>query len=48
VRAELVRQLRGDEDTRPCVYLDTEGFWTIATGRLVDARKKGAGFVQRR
>jgi lysozyme len=43
VRTELVRQLRGDEDTRPCVYRDSLGFWTIATGRLVDDRKPGAG-----
>jgi lysozyme len=43
MRTELVRQLRGDEETRACVYLDSEGYWTIATGRLVDARKKGAG-----
>jgi lysozyme len=43
VRAELGRQLRGDEDERPCVYQDPEGFWTIAVGRLVDSRKPGAG-----
>lgn len=43
MRAELNRQLRGDEDTKPCVYKDSLGFWTIATGRLVDARKPGAG-----
>lgn len=39
----LTRQLRGDEGTKPCVYQDNLGFWTIGVGRLVDARKPGAG-----
>ncbi len=43
MRQELTRQLRGDEDTRACVYKDSLGYWTIGTGRLVDARKPGAG-----
>ena len=40
---ELTRQLRGDEDTRPQVYKDSLGFFTIGTGRLVDDRKPGSG-----
>lgn len=43
MRRELVRQLRGDEGERPCVYRDSKGYWTIAVGRLVDKRVKGAG-----
>lgn len=43
VRPELVRQLRGDEGVRSCVYKDSLGYWTIAVGRLVDARKQGSG-----
>jgi lysozyme len=41
--ALLTRQLRGDEGVKPCVYRDSLGFWSIAVGRLVDARKPGAG-----
>lgn len=40
---ELVRQLNGDEGRKPCAYQDHLGFWTIGVGRLVDARKPGAG-----
>jgi lysozyme len=43
VKSELVRQLRADEGVRPCVYADHLGFATIGVGRLVDARKPGAG-----
>lgn len=43
MRAELVKQLRGDEGERACVYPDHLGFWTIGVGRLVDGRKPGAG-----
>lgn len=43
MKTELVRQLRGDEGEKPCVYQDHLGFWTIGVGRLVDARKPGAG-----
>jgi lysozyme len=43
VKTELARQLRGDEGERPCVYQDHLGFNTIGVGRLVDARKPGAG-----
>ena len=39
----LVRQLNGDEGRKACVYQDHLGFWTIGVGRLVDARKPGAG-----
>jgi lysozyme len=43
VKAELTRQLVGDEGKRACVYKDHLGFDTIAVGRLVDSRKPGAG-----
>jgi lysozyme len=43
VKSDLIRQLRGDENVRPCVYKDSLGFYTIAVGRLVDDRKPGAG-----
>jgi lysozyme len=43
VKADLERQLRGDEDERACVYRDHLGYFTIGVGRLVDARKPGAG-----
>lgn len=43
MKAELSRQLRGDEGERPCVYPDHLGYMTIGVGRLVDARKPGAG-----
>lgn len=40
---ELAKQLRRDEGERPCAYQDHLGYWTIGVGRLVDARKPGAG-----
>lgn len=43
VRAELTRQLRGDEAVKPHVYKDHLGYFTIGVGRLVDARKPGSG-----
>jgi lysozyme len=43
VKSELAKQLRGDEDVRPCVYKDSLGLYTIAVGRLVDDRRKGSG-----
>jgi lysozyme len=43
MRSQLVRQLRGDEGERACVYRDSKGLWTIGIGRLVDKRVKGAG-----
>jgi lysozyme len=43
MKRDLIRQLRGDEGMRRCVYKDSLGFWTIAVGRLVDPRVKGAG-----
>lgn len=43
MKTELARQLRGDEDTKPCVYKDHLGYDTIGVGRLVDSRKLGAG-----
>lgn len=43
MRTDLQRQLRCDEGVRPCVYKDHLGYDTIGVGRLVDARKQGAG-----
>lgn len=43
MKTELVRQLKGDEGCRPCVYADSLGLMTIGVGRLVDSRKPGAG-----
>jgi lysozyme len=37
----LERQLRGDEGRDKFVYPDSEGWWTIGIGRLVDKRKGG-------
>lgn len=45
--SNLVRQLNGDEGRKPCAYQDHLGFWTIGVGRLVDARKPGAGLRPR-
>lgn len=39
----LRQQLEGDEGRRATVYQDTEGYWTIGIGRLVDPRLPGAG-----
>ena len=41
--SNIVRQLNGDEGRKACVYQDHLGYWTIGVGRLVDARKPGAG-----
>lgn len=43
MKSELIRQLKGDEGVRPCVYADHLGYQTIGVGRLVDSRKPGAG-----
>lgn len=43
MKADLTRQLRGDEGCEPCVYPDSLGYATIGVGRLVDKRKPGAG-----
>lgn len=43
MRAELTRQLKGDEGVRAQAYQDHLGFWTIGVGRLIDARKPGSG-----
>jgi lysozyme len=43
MKSELARQLRGDEGEKAFVYKDHLGFDTIGVGRLVDARKPGAG-----
>ena len=43
MKAELTRQLRGDEGEKKQAYQDHLGFWTIGVGRLIDARKPGSG-----
>jgi lysozyme len=34
-------QLRTDESVQTSAYQDSEGFWTIGVGRLIDARRGG-------
>lgn len=43
MKQELTRQLIADEGKKACVYQDTLGLWTVGVGRLVDARRPGAG-----
>ena len=40
---QLTAQLRRDEGVKPAAYQDHLGYWTIGVGRLIDARKPGAG-----
>lgn len=40
-KARMTAQLRRDEGTVPHAYRDSEGYWTIGTGRLIDRRKGG-------
>lgn len=40
-RAELLRELVRDEDLKLHAYPDSEGFWTIGVGRLIDKRRGG-------
>ena len=37
----LVKQLEQDEGKERSAYQDSEGYWTIGVGRLIDARKGG-------
>lgn len=37
----ITEQLREDEGERLTAYQDTEGYWTIGIGVLIDARKGG-------
>ena len=37
----LREQLRHDEGVVPHAYRDSEGYWTIGVGRLIDERKGG-------
>lgn len=39
--ADLITQLNRDEGRKRCAYQDHLGYWTIAVGRLIDARKGG-------
>lgn len=43
MKAELTRQLRADEGVKPYAYQDHLGLWTVGVGRLIDARRPGAG-----
>lgn len=43
MKQELTRQLKSDEGVKATVYKDHLGWDTIGVGRLVDARKPGAG-----
>jgi len=40
-RSRLTAQLRYDEGSVASVYKDSEGYYTIGVGRMVDARKGG-------
>lgn len=41
----LFKQIKRDEGFVPNAYQDTEGYWTIGYGRLIDV-KKGGGISQ--
>jgi lysozyme len=43
MKTDLIRQLRGDEGVRRCVYKDSLGYDTIGVGFLVDSRRPEAG-----
>lgn len=40
-RAQLVEDLKRDEGWRSSAYQDSEGYWTIGYGFLIDAEKGG-------
>jgi len=40
-RIRLREQLKYDEGVMPSAYQDSEGYWTIGVGRLIDAEKGG-------
>ena len=40
-KSRLREQLRHDEGVVPHAYQDSEGYWTIGVGRLIDERKGG-------
>jgi len=40
-RSRLTAQLKIDEGVRESVYLDSEGYYTVGVGRMVDDRKGG-------
>ncbi len=40
-RSQIAADLKQDEGWRSAVYQDSEGYWTIGFGFLVDARKGG-------
>jgi lysozyme len=39
--AKMIEELRRDEGVVPYAYQDSESFWTIGVGRLIDKRKGG-------
>lgn len=41
MKAELIRQLKGEEGEVLSAYQDHLGYWTIGIGRLIDKRKGG-------
>lgn len=43
---DTLSQLQVDEGFRSCVYKDSEGYWTIGHGILVDDRLAGAGITE--
>ena len=43
MKQELAKQLRADEGVKSCAYQDHLGLWTVGVGRLIDARRPGAG-----
>lgn len=40
-REGLIEDLKSDEGYRPSVYRDTEGYWTLGYGFLVDEKRGG-------
>lgn len=43
---DLLADLERDEGFRSCAYQDSEGYWTIGHGILIDKRVKGAGITR--
>ena len=41
MKDKMVKQLRRDEGVVKHAYQDTEGYWTIGVGRLIDKRRGG-------
>ena len=41
MKDKILKQLRRDEGVMRHAYQDTEGYWTIGVGRLIDKRRGG-------